>query len=91
MAREANHGEVEQAMATLYDTLGVPMHATDDARDLYSGPGLVPVGARHESGQRVRCITPARKELKGGHAWFRASFSRGSQNRVGVAPPHCSG
>jgi curved DNA-binding protein CbpA len=30
MARKAIHGEVEQAMATLYDTLGVPMHATDE-------------------------------------------------------------
>lgn len=30
MVREANHREVEQAMATLYDTLGVPTHATDE-------------------------------------------------------------
>jgi len=30
MVREANHGEVEQAMATLYDTLGVPTHATEE-------------------------------------------------------------
>jgi curved DNA-binding protein CbpA len=30
MARETIDGEVEQAMATLYDTLGVPMHATDE-------------------------------------------------------------
>jgi curved DNA-binding protein CbpA len=30
IVREANHGEVEQAMATLYDTLGVPTHATDE-------------------------------------------------------------
>lgn len=30
MIRDAIHGEVEQAMATLYDTLGVPTHATDD-------------------------------------------------------------
>jgi len=30
MDRNANHGEVEQAMATLYDTLGVHAHATDE-------------------------------------------------------------
>lgn len=30
MFRDAIHGEVEQAMATLYDTLGVPTHASDD-------------------------------------------------------------
>ncbi|CAE6692144.1 Chaperone protein DnaJ [Paraburkholderia nemoris] len=30
MVRNANHGEVEQAMATLYDTLGVHAHATDE-------------------------------------------------------------
>lgn len=30
MVREANHGEVEHAMATLYDTLGVPTHATEE-------------------------------------------------------------
>lgn len=30
MVRDVNSGEVEQAMATLYDTLGVPMHATDE-------------------------------------------------------------
>jgi curved DNA-binding protein CbpA len=30
MVREAIPGEVEQAMTTLYDTLGVPMHATDE-------------------------------------------------------------
>ncbi len=30
MIRDAIHGEVEQAMATLYETLGVPTHATDD-------------------------------------------------------------
>ncbi len=30
MVRDANHGEIEQAMATLYDTLGVPTHATDE-------------------------------------------------------------
>jgi curved DNA-binding protein CbpA len=30
MLRKAIPGELEQAMTTLYDTLGVPMHATDD-------------------------------------------------------------
>ena len=30
MVRETIPGELEQAMTTLYDTLGVPMHATDD-------------------------------------------------------------
>lgn len=30
MVREVNHGEVEHAMATLYDTLGVPTHATEE-------------------------------------------------------------
>ncbi|ASL47744.1 Chaperone protein DnaJ [Burkholderia sp. AD24] len=30
MACDTIHGEVEQAMATLYETLGVPTHATDD-------------------------------------------------------------
>ncbi|WP_264766034.1 J domain-containing protein, partial [Moraxella catarrhalis] len=30
MVREANPREVEQAMATLYDMLGVPMHATGE-------------------------------------------------------------
>ena len=30
MLREAIPGEVEQAMTTLYDTLGVPMHATHE-------------------------------------------------------------